>query len=213
VLVSSPGVGKSRLVRRLADQARQHILRFDASGSTDAAGFSGSSKSWSNTEPSLPFRAIAKSKTANPIVLIDEIEKASGQRNAAGRLDDALLNFLDKETSSRYRDQSLDCLIDLSMVSFIATANSTENLPGPLRDRLRIIKVPAPTLAHLPPLAASVMLDLAAEDVARQGDEPLAADELAVIAKPWAQAGFSMRALQKIVRATLDARDQHAMRH
>ncbi|MEH2596270.1 hypothetical protein V1278_003183 [Bradyrhizobium sp. AZCC 1577] len=85
-LVGSPGAGKSRLVRRLADLARGlYVYRFDASSSTDAVGFSGSAKSWSNTEPSVPFRAIAQSKTANPVVLIDEIEKSSGHRHASGR--------------------------------------------------------------------------------------------------------------------------------
>jgi ATP-dependent Lon protease len=73
--------------------------------------------------------------------------------------------------------------------------------------------VPAPTLAHLPALAASVMRDLAADDEARAGDEPLAGDELDVIGKTWKKAGFSMRSLQKIVAATLEARDSNAMRH
>jgi hypothetical protein len=145
-------------------------------------------------------------------VLIDELDKPA-ERNYNGRLWDALLPFWDVETAGRYRDQSLDCELDLSMVSYVATANSVEGLPSPLRDRFRILKVPTPDLRHLPVLAASVMRDLAAEDEARQGDEPLAGDELEVIGRAWAQAKFSMRSLQKIVAATLGARDQHAMRH
>jgi hypothetical protein len=86
-------------------------------------------------------------------------------------------------------------------------------LPSPLRDRFRIIKVPTPTLQHLPQLAAQIMRDLAIDDDARSGDAPLAGDELDVCGKAWSKAGFSMRKLQAIVRATLEARDQCAMRH
>ena len=93
------------------------------------------------------------------------------------------------------------------------TAGPTSKLPPPLKDRLRIIRVPSPTLAHLPQLAAQVMRDIAIEDEARAHDPPLASDELAVIGKAWQQAGFSMRKLQKIVAATLEARDSYAPRH
>jgi ATP-dependent Lon protease len=199
------------MVRRLADFLRVYVYRYDAASSADSQ-FGGTSKAWSNTEPSVPARAVAQSKTANPTVLIDEIDKAAA-RNWNGRLWDALLPFLDRETAVRYRDQSLDCDLDLSMVSYVATANDATKLPSPLRDRFRIIKIPAPTLQHLPALAAHVMRDLAIEDESRQADAPLAGDELAVIAKAWSRAGFSMRALQKIVGATLEARDSHAMRH
>ena len=95
------------------------------------------------------------------------------ERNWNGRLWEALLPFCDAETSRRYRDQSLDCELDLSMVSYIATANDVSRLPAPLRDRFRIVKVPDPTLAHLPALAANVMRDLAIEDDIRRTIPPL----------------------------------------
>jgi ATP-dependent Lon protease len=211
VLVGSPGAGKSRVVRRLAELVSLYVYRFDGAASSDNQ-FGGTAKAWANTEVSVPARAVAQSRTANPMVLIDEIEK-SADRHHNGRLWDALLPFLDQETAGRYRDQSLDCELDLSRISFAATANDVTKLPGPLRDRFRVIRVPTPTLQHLPALAASVMRDLAAEDEARAGDEPLAEDELDVIGKAWSRAGFSMRSLQKIVGASLEARDQHAMRH
>jgi ATP-dependent Lon protease len=134
-------------------------------------------------------------------------------KKAVGSVHDALLAYLDRETSARYRDQSLDAELDLSMVSFMATANDVSKLPSPLRDRLRVIKVPAPTLTHLSQLAASIMRDLEKGDDARHGDDPLAPDELRNIGRAWAPEQFSMRALQSIVLATLVARDQCAMRH
>lgn len=219
ILVGSPGSGKSRLVRRLGDlllansnidPARMFVYRFDAAASADSH-FGGTSKAWGNTEPSVPARAVAQSSLANPIVMIDEIDKAS--RTHTGSLWNAITPFLERETASRYRDQSLDAQINLSAISFIATANDDTRLPAPLRDRFRVVRVPPPTLEHLPELAALVMRDLAAEDEARTFDEPLADDELHVIGRAWARAGFSMRKLQKIIQATLEARDQHAPRH
>ncbi|MGA7995726.1 MAG: AAA family ATPase, partial [Bradyrhizobium sp.] len=211
LLVGSPGSGKSRMVRRLAELTQQFVYRYDASSSSDNQ-FGGTGKGWSNTEPSVPARAVQQSKTASPIVMIDELDKAA-ERNWNGRLWEALLPFCDAETSRRYRDQSLDCELDLSHVSYIATANDVTGLPAPLRDRFRIVKVQTPDLRHLPLLASQVMVDLAAEDEIRHGDAPLASDELEVIGRSWSKARFSMRALQKIVGATLDARDRHAMRH
>jgi len=210
-LVGDPGSGKSRMVRKVSDLLRTYLYRFDAGSSTDAH-FAGTSKAWGNTEPSVPMRAIAQSQTASPWILLDEIDKA-GTSNHNGSLTHALLGFLDVETACRYRDQSLDAEVDLSACSFASTANSVEKMPSPLRDRFRIIRVPNPTLAHLPPLAANVMRDLAAQDEARAGDEPLARDELANIGRAWAPYKFSMRALKSIVRGTLEARDSCAMRH
>lgn len=209
-MLGEAGSGKSRLARRICDLASMHVLRFD--GAVADGQFAGTAKGWSNTEASVPARAVAQSRTANPVVLIDEIDKCKDSSNN-GFLAHALLSFLDVETARRYRDQSLDAEMDLSAISFISTANEVARLPAMLRDRFRIVRVPTPTLAHLPQLAASVMRDLAAEDQARAGDEPLAVDELDVIGKAWARARFSMRSLQKIVAATLEARDQHALRH
>lgn len=209
-LVGPPGCGKSRMVRRLGELLRSSVYRFDASGSADNQ-FAGTSKGWGNTEPSVPVRAVHQSRSANPIVMVDEVDKAG--RHRSGSLWDSILPLMERETASRYRDQSLDCQLDLGLVSYVATANGVDHLPAPLRDRFRIVRVPSPTLQHLPAMAAAVMRDVAAEDEARAGDEPMAADELAIVGKAWERSKFSMRALQKIVVATLDARDQFARRH
>jgi ATP-dependent Lon protease len=146
------------------------------------------------------------------ILLIDEIEKA-GTSSRNGRLWDALLPFLERETAARYRDVSLDAELDLSWVLHIATANSIESLPDPLRDRYRVVKVPLPRLVDLPQLATIVLQELAIEAGEQGFIWPLAGNEQAVIRRAWEKAGFSIRALQKIVAATAEARNATAVRH
>lgn len=213
LLLSQPGTGKTRLVRRLAEIVSPdlYVSRFDASSSFDGM-YGGTPKGWSTAQASVPARAIMASRTANPIVLVDEIEKAS-ESTYNGNLWSAMTPMLEKETSRRHRESGIDAELDLSHVIHIATANSLEKLPSQLRDRFRVIKIPAPTLAHLPRLAALVMRDLGAEDDARRHDEPLAGDELEVIGRAWARERFSMRKLQRLVAATLEARDMCARRH
>jgi len=171
--------------------------------------FGGSPKGWSNTQPSAPTRAIHQTLIANPIVFVDEIEKSGS--TMAGSVRQSILAFLERETSCKYRDVSLDAEVDLSWISHVATANETADLPAPLRDRYRIVCVPLPRLADLPALAANVAAEIAAEN----GDFtwPLESDELDVISRAWTKAGFSIRKLQKIVEATLEARNAVAVRH
>jgi hypothetical protein len=212
LLVGPPGNGKSRLVRRLGDVLSVGVYRFDGGSSSDSVGFGGTPRGWGDSTPSVPARAVQQYQQANVIVMVDELEKAAANpRN--GALFTVLLAHLERETASRFRDASLDAEMDLSWVNHVATANSTEGLPAPLLDRYRLINMPAPSLAHLPALAANVLRAIATENGDEGFVEPLAGDELDVIAKAWQRAGFSIRKLQKIVAATLEARNECAMRH
>lgn len=213
ILVGTPGCGKSRMVRKFARAiGLEHVQRYDGASSSDGQ-FAGTSKGWANTEASVPARAVLASRTANPLVFVDEIDKA--RSNHHGGLVNSITGYLDKETSKLMRDQSTDCEFDLSMVSYLATANDVSGLPEHIRDRFRIVRVPAPRLVDLPLLAASIVDSMLLEE----GDEwagavaPFAPDELMVMGKAWAAAGFSIRKLQKIVAATLEARDTCQMRH
>ncbi|MBN9007555.1 MAG: AAA family ATPase [Rhizobiales bacterium] len=211
LLVGPPGSGKSRLVRRLGEILGLYTYRYDAAVVADNM-FGGLSKGWGSAHPSVPARAVQTSMQANPIVMVDEVEKAADSTHN-GNLWHSMVPFLERETSARYRDGGIDAELDLSHVNHVATANAVDRLPSPLRDRYRMIRVPSPTLAHLPALAVQVMRDLARDDDARAHDDPLAEDELDIIGRAWARERFSMRKLQRLVAATLDARDACAPRH
>jgi ATP-dependent Lon protease len=103
--------------------------------------------------------------------------------------------------------------MNLSWISHIATANDTTVLPAPLLDRFRIVKMPAPGAEHLPALVPQILAEIARERGVESFVEPFADDELDVMTRAWKRAGLSMRNLQKIVDATLDARDAIAVRH
>lgn len=210
LLVGPPGGGKSRFARRLGETLSLSVWRTDASRS-DGAVFGGTDKRWYSAEPCHSFLAVAQAKQANPMVLIDELEKA-GTRSDYGRLWDCLLGFLEPETASRYPDPALQVNLDLSHVTYVATANTLDALPSPLRDRFRVIEFPKPAQSDLDALLPAVITDLAAESgLDSRGIEPLSGSDRDLVAANWH--GGSVRRLRRVVEIVLRARDQTAVRN
>jgi hypothetical protein len=212
LLLGDPGAGKSRLVRRMAELLDVPLRRFDGAGAGDNA-FGGTPKRWSSAEPCFPLLAVVQSRFANPIVMIDEVDKAATSTHN-GSLTQALMPFLERETSRRYPDPGLQVEIDLSHVSYLCTANNIDAVPKALLDRCRIVRMPAPGPEHLPHLAGAVLADVA-EDM---GTTPemlgcLAQDELEAIERAWSRAGRSIRRLRQIVEVVVTERERMAMRH
>jgi hypothetical protein len=209
LLVGPPGGGKSRLGRRLGEVLGLHVWRTDASRS-DGAVFGGTDKRWYSAEPCHPFLAIAQGRIANAMVLIDEIDKAA-TRSDYGRFWDALLGFLEPETASRYPDPALQVTLDLSMVSYVATANSLAPLPGTLRDRFRVIEMTKPRASDIDALIPAVIADIATE---RRLDTrwipPLDQDDHATARNLWH--GGSVRRLRRIVEAIINAKEKMVVR-
>jgi len=209
LLVGPPGCGKSRLGRRLGEVLGLPLWRVDASRS-DGAVFGGTDKRWYSAEPCHPFIAVAQRGVANPLILIDEIEKAS-TRSDYGRFWDCLLAFLEPETARRYPDPALQLPLDLSAVSYVATANTLDPLPPPVRDRFRVARVPMPRKADLGALLPAIIADLAAE---RRLDArwipPLNQHDHHTISRLWA--GGSVRRLRRIAEAILNEKDRASVR-
>jgi ATP-dependent Lon protease len=144
-------------------------------------------------------------------MIVDELEKA-GTRSDYGRLWDAMLGLLEPETSRRYPYPALQAPLDLSHVSYIATANSADPLPAPLRDRLRIIDFPLPTLDDIDALFPPVIDDLArGRGVDARWAPPLTGGERELVSAYWT--GGSVRALKRVVEVVLTERERHEPRH
>lgn len=205
ILVGEPGSGKSWAAREIGRVMRLPTTVYSCGGAADST-FQGTASHWASTGPALPTGFILQCRKANPLIVLDEVDKtATGSQN--GRLVDALLTFLDRGNSASYRDPSLEMTVDLSHVSYLMTANSVDGIPAPLRDRCRIIEVPNPGWQHVPTLVRRLVEDIARE----RGLDPrwypdFAGDELDVIRKGWS--GGSIRKLRRAVEVVLDGRDQ-----
>jgi ATP-dependent Lon protease len=175
------------------------------------SSFAGTARRWSSGEPALPVGAIISANVANPLFILDEIEKA-GTSTTNGNLFDALLSMLEPKSSSRFFDVFIQSDVDLSAVVWIATCNDPTLLPRPLRDRCRILNFPAPMVEHLPTLAQSILISITAE----RGLDPrwvgqMSGDELSALTNVWR--GGSLRGLYRLIEGVLAARDAMAGVH
>lgn len=205
ILVGDPGTGKSWSAREVGKVMGLPVSVFSCGGVSDST-FGGTASHWSTSGASVPLSFILQCRKANPVIVLDEIEKAgSGSNN--GRLVDTLLSFLDRGNASVYRDPALEMAVDLSHVSYLLTANSIEGIPAPLRDRCRIIAVPNPSPEHVPTIVSGI-LDYIAIDrgMDRRWFEPLAEDEMEIVIDGWA--GGSIRRLRRVVETVLVGRDR-----
>lgn len=210
LLFGTPGSGKSRFSRRLATMLGLGLIRTDASRS-DGNVFGGTDRRWSSAEPCHPFLAISRTRIANPIMLIEEVEKAA-VRTDYGRLWDCILSFLEVETSHCYPDPALQVEVDVSAISYLFTANDLDNLPHALRDRLRVIEFPEPKAEHLDALLKPVFDDyLRQRNIDPVWAPPLSQMERDAIAERWK--GGSVRKLNRLMIGVMRAREKSIVRH
>lgn len=210
VLVSPPGTGKTATVRTVSRLLGLPLRLYSAAGASDGS-FGGTSRQWGTGRASVPLQAILQEETATVAIGIDEIEKVSLDRRN-GSLADVLLPFLERENARSLFDLYIETGVDLSAVTYLATANSVAGIPEPLRDRLRVIEVPSPGPEHLPIVAANLVAEIRGDrglDAAWLPD--LDGEELDLVGRHWK--GGSLRPLRRLVETVLAGRDRLAPRH
>jgi len=210
LLLGKPGSGKTRLARRIGELLGMQPTVIPAAGAADAS-FAGTNRQWSTARAAVPTQTIRRTGIANPLLILDELEKA-GDGTHNGNLLDSVIPFLETESAKRFHDPYLECAVALSHVGYIGTANSTFRLSSLLLDRFRVLEVPQPRKHDLSIVAHTIVAEIRAE----RGEDAvwcpdLNGDELEILARQWR--GGSLRPLRRMIEVLLSGRISLAPRH
>ena len=204
LLLGPAGTGKTRFLRRLGDTMGAPTLFVPLAGANDNMLLKGTARGWSSARPGFLVEMMLERQCPNPMVILDEIDKIGlGRQN--GRVWETLLTFLEPASSSRVLDEFLLGEVDYSAISWVATANSLEDLPGPLRSRWEIIRVGLPQAEDFDRILENVRRDVARE----YGVDTVALPNLDATVRDRLQRAFarnprSMRDLRGVVYRLLE---------
>lgn len=181
LLLGDPGVGKTHFGKRLASAMGTEFEFISMNALSAGFVITGSSSTWKGAKCGKVAERLVRGKFANPVVLLDEVEKASGSTQSDPMA--ALYQLLEPETSRAFHDEFIDVDLDASQVFWVLTANSLEGIPGALLSRMAVYEVPPPTTEQAATIARRVYAALLRELKLKQIDEDLSDSVLEKLAE------------------------------
>jgi ATP-dependent Lon protease len=158
LLLGDPGIGKTRYIFEVSRMLGLEFAVVQCGGVTASFVLSGSCTSWHGGKPGKVHTTLRDGATANPIILLDEIDKLSGASDYDPH--GPLYQLLEKKTARVFVDEAIDLPMDASHIIWVATANALPAIPEAILSRLVVIDVPAPAAEHIPQIATSIYGDI-----------------------------------------------------
>lgn len=194
LLLGDPGIGKTRFAKQVSEAISTGFSMCPMSSMTAGWVLSGASSQWKSAKAGKVFDALVKGRYANPVVLVDELDKAGGD----GQYDPlgALYTLLERDTAREFVDEFVEVPIDASSVVWICTANDARSIPGPLLSRMNVFSIPAPSQEAKRIIAGAIYAEMWSEKSwAKRFPESLGEASLARLME------FSPREMRKAISA------------